>query len=255
MNYQLHLLFLFLWVTAGVAYAGNPANSWLKIIFATALPAIWIGLSLLAAIPAFLFSRQKNLSWFSSLSNALLAFFHYPYFHWVLRLNLPLTAEEKESILQESKILTRVSHPSSILCPFCQIEIPGVLKEVEKNGLTVRKRPLTCPKCHTRLDVCRYCLYFEPTTSHFSLSQNSGSGRCSVIKKRQPVEEMCTPDMAQRLKNMGYDSFYAGLRIYDSFSPPSSCRQFQWDESKTKTDGFPCMGKTRYLLLSLSPPK
>ena len=156
------------------------------------------------AVSAFSFSRQKGISFFRSLLYGIEAFFHYPKFQWVRKPQLPLTDEEKIQLLKESPKITRVTWPSSFLCPFCRIEIPEILKTIPNEGIAVKSRPLYCPKCHTRLDVCRYCIFFEPAASSFlGGGVDISTGKCTVIKKNQPIEEICEPSVAKtRARNV-----------------------------------------------------
>jgi len=251
MSARRHLIFLLIWLGGVILYLFFPFPI-LKIVVLYIWPIFWFSLSFFYAVSAFSFSLQKGISFFRSVLYGIEAFFHYPKFQWVRKPQLPLTDEEKIQLLKESPKITRVTWPSSFLCPFCRIEIPETLKTIPNEGIAVKSRPLYCPKCHTRLDVCRYCIFFEPAASSFlGGGVDISTGKCTVIKKNQPIEEICEPSVAKRLREMGWNTLYAGVKIPDSFTPPDSCRQFQFDEHKTSLDHLPDMGRVRYLLLKL----
>jgi len=246
-----HLMFLLIWLGGGILYFLFPSPV-LKVVVLYVWLVFWLSLSFYYAVSAFSFSRKKGVPFFRSLLYGIEAFFHYPKFQWVRKPHLSLSDEEKNQILKESSRVTKATLPSSFLCPFCKVEIPGTLKTIPNEGITVKSRPLYCPKCHTRLDTCRYCLFFEPATSAFlGGGVDISTGKCTVIKKNQPIEELCEPSTAKRLREMGWNTLYAGIKIPDSFTPPDSCRQFQFDNHKTSLDHLPDMGRVRYSLLKL----
>ena len=250
MSARHHLVFLLLWIGGGLVYLSYPSPI-LKIAIFYLYPILWLAISFFYAASAFSFSRSK-VSFSRSLLYGIEAFFNYPKFQWVRKPQLPLSQEERSQLLLESPKITKVTSPSSFLCPFCRIEIPEALRTIASGGITVKSRPLYCPKCHTRLDVCRYCRFFEPANSSFMMGgQDITTGKCTVIKKNQPIEEICEPSMAKRLREQGWNTLYAGIKIPDSFTPPGSCRQFQFDDHKTSLDRLPPMGEVRYLLLRL----
>ncbi|MEN3185606.1 MAG: hypothetical protein ABDK94_09885 [Atribacterota bacterium] len=248
MSWRLHLLFLFLWGAGSVLFL-SLSPSFLGF-FSALFGIFWFFLAFMPAQKAFRAARQKGYPPGRALGIALQAFFHYPRFLWILRLGFPLDEPEKKRLLEESSHFTRVTKPSSFLCPFCGVEIPQALKTLPQGAITARTVPLLCPRCQTRFDVCRYCSFFQPQQSGLFTSHADG-GKCAVIKKVQQVDEICTPAVARRLKEMGWFTLHAGILIRDSFERPESCRFFQFDEAKTTLDRIPCMGKTRYLLLRI----
>jgi hypothetical protein len=241
MNIVFHLLFLSAWVGSLVLF---PSVS-RYILWA------WSLVFLLVASRFAHFSRKRKAKVLQAAGYGLVAALHYPLFVWRCKAQLQLFPEEQRELLSRSTKRTQVSRPSSLLCPFCRVEIEGVLVALPGGGIGVRKRPVLCPRCQTRLDSCRFCLFFEPGRESFSWGQDMTSGRCSVLKKYQPVEEICNPQVARKLKEMGWHTLYAGLAIPDAFEPPSACRSFQFDEKKTLLERLPCMGRERFLLLRL----
>jgi hypothetical protein len=248
MSWRGHLAFFFLWIAGSICFLSLAPQllRFFSLLFLTS----WFFLAFLPALRAFLFSRKKGKTRWQALGYALLAFFHYPYFLWIIRPSLPLDKEEKEALILESSQLTGVKSPSSFLCPFCKVEIPQVLKTLPQGTITTQKVPLLCPRCKTRFDVCRYCTFFEPHTEGIWERSLEG-GKCTVIKKTQSVDEVCVPSVARKLKEMGWSTLHTGIPVTDSFHRPDNCRFFQFDEVKTTLDRIPCMGKTRYLLLRI----
>lgn len=240
MNFFVHLAFLVGWALS---------KSFLPPGYSKSIGVTWLCLFFFTALRFARFSWQRKAPFLKGLGYGFIAAFHFPVFFWKLRLRLKLSPEEKMQLLTHSKKITRVSRPSSLLCPFCKVEIPGVLTILPNGTLGVRKRPVLCPRCETRLDCCRFCTFFEPRRGF--LGEETTSGRCTLLKKQQNVEEICSPSIARKLKEMGWHTLYAGLAIPDSFSPPEECRIFQFDERKTLFEGLPCMGKERVLLLRL----
>lgn len=222
---------------------------WLWFFLLYLFLGVWFLWGIRYARLVFSFSRSKGVPIHRSLRYAFTAFFHYPTFLWDIRLRLSCTEEEKRAFLHASQQITGVTMPSSFLCPFCKVEIRSALCTASDQAITVQKTPLLCPRCKTQLDGCRYCLFFEPERGSFGGTLEAG--KCTRIKRVQPVEEICSPWIAQRLKEMGWHTLHAGIPITDSFSRPERCRFFQFDETKTRLDRIPCMGKTRFLLLKL----
>lgn len=251
MSWRLHLFCFCLWLSLGVIYGAYPENFLLRTGFLFLFPLLWFFIAFTFAMKAFLIVRSQRETLGKALVYSLAAFFNYPYFYWYLRLNLSLKEEEKKKILQEFSKLSGVSLPSSILCPFCKLEIEDALK-ASSDGKTLipKRRPLLCSKCNLRIDACRYCLFFEKDSSPFRLDITT-SGKCTVIKKAQPVEELCDVNVAQRLKAMGWHTLYAGIRISDPFSPPENCRSFVFDSTKMLSDKVTWMGRERILLLQI----
>jgi len=250
MSWRFHLLFFCFWLSLGVVYGVYSDNYSIRALFLFVFPLSWFLVAFSFALKAFMLARARTKNFSRALFYALVAFLNYPYFYWYLRLKLPLSEEEKKKVLQEFSKLTGLSLPSSSFCPFCKLEITDALK-VSSDGKNVvpKQRPLLCPKCGLRIDACRYCLFFEKDTSQFSLEVPSG--RCTVIKKAQPVEELCPTSVAQRLKDMGWQTLYAGIRINDPFSPPENCRSFVFDPAKMLSDRINWMGKERLLLIQI----
>lgn len=243
MNFLIHVLFFLGWV-GSTAFLPS---------FSSIIPVIWLCIFLLSVFRFASFSWRRRARLLQGLGYGFVAALHYPSFFWKLQPKLTLSPEEKLFLLACSPKITQVTRPSSLLCPFCRVEIEGVLTALPHGNIGVRKRPVLCPRCQTRLDSCRFCVFFEPGKgSPFGgWGEDMTSGRCSLIKKHQAVEDICDPRVAHKLKEMGWHTLYAGLAISDSFSPPEECRSFQFDGRKASLERLPCMGKERFLLLLL----
>jgi hypothetical protein len=244
MSFLVHLAFFAGWVGSKIAFP----SSWVS----SGIGAVWLVLFLSTTLYFAVFSWKRRASPLQSLGYGIVAAIHYPEFLWKLKPRLDLSWEEKKQLLALSPAITHVSRPSSLLCPFCKIEIEHILVALPGEGIGVQKRPVLCPRCQTRLDCCRFCVFFEPRSGRpLGWGEDLTSGRCTRIKKHQSVDEICSPSVARKLKEMGWHTLYAGLAIPDSFSPPDECRTFQFDERKTLLERLPCMGKERALLLRL----
>ncbi len=249
MSWYWHLALFFFWVVTYVLFFSFPVYI-LGVLARIGIPVFWFAVPGYFALQAFLFSRHCKQSLGKSLWHFLIAFIHFPQYQWRVRLCLPLDSRERSQILDAARARTKVKHPGSVLCPFCRVEVPDALQPVPNKGIGVKRRPLPCPRCELRFDCCRYCVYFERSTGNLPLSTEEG-GKCTVIKERQSVESLCPPSVAQRMKDMGWDSLYAGKKINDPFLPPDRCRRFLFREESARRDGIPEMGRTRYLLLLL----
>lgn len=238
MSVLVHFVFL-------AAWAGSSA--FLPPLYSSSIIVIWLSVFSFTTLRFARFSWQRKAPFLRGLGYGFAAAFHFPLFFWKFQLRLELTPEEKIQLLLHFQRVTGVSRPSSLLCPFCRIEIPETLAILPNGALGVRKRPILCPRCETRLDCCRFCAFFESRRSSFW--EEGISGRCNLLKKQQNVEEICAPPLARKLKEMGWHTLYAGIAIPDAFSPPEECRTFQFDERKSLSEGLSWMGKERVLLL------
>jgi hypothetical protein len=81
------------------------------------------------------------------------------------------------------------------------------------------------------------------------------SGRCTVYKKSQPVEQVSLPEMARRLKERGYETVRAPMPIMDSFFPPDHCRAFAPERRRLKASevGWPDARRTALLRMLAGP--
>jgi hypothetical protein len=79
-------------------------------------------------------------------------------------------------------------------------------------------------------------------------------GRCDRYKTPQPVEQICPPEIARRLKAQGYWQINAPLSIVDSFVPPDFCTAFTPDRKRMKDGGVSWPNARRVALLRMLAP-
>ena len=249
MTWHWHLLFFIGWISVGIISSSFPTLN-ISFLFFPLIPIFWVSVPIFFAGKAFVYSSHHGSSLFSAFINAIIGFSHYSKFLWSRRLTLKLPSNDIQTILKESVNITKVSAPDSLFCPFCNIEIPQALRLVSGENITTTKRLIQCPRCGLRFDCCRYCQNYEVSGGQGWMHENS-RGKCKVIKEVQNIDTLCDPSMANRLRDMGWDSLYTGLSIPDNFTPPDRCRQFMLDGEKAKIDHIPGMGKIRILLMKL----
>ncbi len=253
MSWYWHLLLFTIWAFTYLLFFTFSLVA-LGFLARIVIPLLWFSVPFFFGMKAYIFSRNHRKNPGLSLWHFFIAFIHFPLYQWSVRLRLPLDSREISSILHDARSRIKVDRPSSVLCPFCKIEIAHALEPLPNERLGVTRRPLLCPKCELRFDSCRYCAYFERSSGNLPYGYDEG-GKCTVIKERQPVENLCSPTVALRMKNMGWESLYAGKKINDPFAPPDRCRRFLFQEESAHRDGIPEMGLTRCLLLLLEKTK
>ena len=117
MSARHHLIFFLIWMGGGILYLIFPF-SLLKIAVLYLWPIFWFSVSFYYAASAFSFSRRKGVPLFRSLLYGMEALVHYPRFQWVRRPQLVIGDDEKRQILAQSKQITQVNLPSSLLSLF-----------------------------------------------------------------------------------------------------------------------------------------
>jgi hypothetical protein len=88
-----------------------------------------------------------------------------------------------------------------------------------------------------------YCVHFLPGAPRAWGSLALGDdemtfGRCGLFKMPQPVEQICPPEIARRLKDQGRKSLNAPRPIVDSFVPLDGCNAFQPSQARVKAGGI-----------------
>jgi hypothetical protein len=81
-------------------------------------------------------------------------------------------------------------------------------------------------------------------------------GRCNYYKVPQPVEQVCSSEMAGQLKAWGYERVRAPMPIMDSFLPPDFCTAFKPDRRRLRVGGihWPDARRVAFLRLLALPP-
>jgi len=170
-----------------------------------------------------------------------------------------LSDTERQSLLARETAALGLSRADSLLCPLCGAEVANAWTLGVDGRPAVVRGPIQCPACDFRLDACRHCTHFSPgsaadwNASAWSQS-DPGSGRCTHHKSTQPVEQACTPYMARRMRDRGYEQITAPLPIVDSFLPPSFCRSFEPSRKRLQEGGIRWPDARRAALLRLLVP-
>ncbi len=169
-----------------------------------------------------------------------------------------LSPKEQADLLACHTVELGLSRADSLRCPLCRAEI------VRAWALTRGRRASVapgskCPKCDFRLDACRHCAHFlpgAPRTGPISLwvGDDATFGRCSFYRVPQPVEQTCSPEIARRLKERGWETVRAPLPIVDSFLPPDFCTAFMPDRKRLRASDVKWPDAHHVALLRLLAP-
>ena len=203
--------------------------------------------------------RQRHLPAARRVSLALVGAIAPDRYWWRARIET-LSQEERDDLLARETAALGLSRADSVRCPLCSAEVPHAWTLTADGEPTVAPGPVECPHCDFRLDACRHCAHFLPgSTQGVGTSPwirgDMGSGRCNRFRSSQAVEQVCTPDMARRLKARGYEQIRAPLPILDSFLPPDSCRAYAAERRRLKEGGirWPDARRTALLRLLAAP--
>lgn len=177
---------------------------------------------------------------------------------WKARLDR-LPGEEQAGLLARETEALGLRRADGLRCPLCGTEVPRAWTLTSGGQPAVAQGPTRCPACDFRLDACRHCAHFLAGSPQSWGQITLGGldltfGRCGHYKASQPVEQVCTPDMARQLKARGYEQILSPLRIVDSFLPPDSCQAFQPGRKRLKVGGVAWPGARRTALLRLLAP-
>ena len=163
-----------------------------------------------------------------------------------------MSGEERAELLAHETASLDLDRADGQRCPLCGAEVPQAWAINAENAPTTGPRPIECPGCDFRLDSCRFCKSFAPGSAGGSspwLKGDLGSGRCAQYKTPQPVEYLCAPDMARRLRARGYEQVRGPMPIVDSYLPPDSCRAFAPDRKRMSENRIRWPGARRIALL------
>jgi hypothetical protein len=172
-----------------------------------------------------------------------------------------LSSQERSELLDRETRALGLSRADSLRCPLCHAEVPGAWALSTDGRPTMARGPIECPACDFRLDACRHCAHFLPG-SHTGgpdspwFRGDMSFGRCQHYQTSQPVEQVCTQDMARRLKARGIEHVRAPRHIVDSFVPPTFCRAYTPERRRLREGGihWPTARHAALLRLLLSPP-
>jgi hypothetical protein len=168
-----------------------------------------------------------------------------------------LSPQEQADLLARETGSLGLNRADSLRCPLCGAEVTRAWTLGRDGHPAVAPGPVKCPQCDFRLDACRHCAHFLPgapqAVSNWA-NVDMTFGRCGFYKTTQPVEQACTPEVAQRLKARGYDQLRAPQPVVDSFVPPEGCNAFTPDRKRLKAGGVRWPDTRRVALLRLLAP-
>lgn len=172
---------------------------------------------------------------------------------WRARIEALSPQEQTDLLTRETRSLG-LSRADSLRCPLCGAEVTNAWTLGRDGHPIVAPGPVKCSQCDFRLDACRHCARFLPGAPQAVSSWANVDmtfGRCGFYKTTQPVEQACTPEVAQRLKARGYDQLRAPQPVVDSFVPLDGCNAFTPDRKRLKAGGIHWPGLRRAALLRL----
>ncbi|MBM3135200.1 MAG: hypothetical protein FJZ89_07955 [Chloroflexi bacterium] len=179
---------------------------------------------------------------------------------WGARLER-LTAAEQTAILAEAARRLGLRSVANLRCPLCRQEM-GKALSISPAGQIVVPRETICPACGFRLDACRHCQHFKPGAQTGGAGPAWGGmalrwetdytqGACQLHKEMRSVADVCPPQMANKLLEMGLDYVQTPKAIPDSFVPLEDCRAFTLDEEELRRSDIRGVDKRRARLLRL----
>ncbi len=198
------------------------------------------------------FSLTRRLGW------VLLGAVAPSRYWWDARIAALPPHEQTELLARETAALG-LSRADSLRCPLCRAELPHAWTLSPDGRPTVAPGPVRCPRCDFRLDACRHCARFlpgsPPTWEQPVLADTDFTyGRCDYYKEMRPVEQVCRPEMARRLKERGWETLRSPIPIVDSFVPPDFCSAFKPDRRRLRLGGVRWPDARRVALLRLLQP-
>ena len=169
-----------------------------------------------------------------------------------------LSPQEQADLLARQTAELGLSRADSLRCPLCRAEVVHAWTLTSDRRATIVSGS-KCQKCDFRLDACRHCAHFLPGAPQMGpISMTAGDdvtfGRCSFYRVSQPTEQVCSPDIARRLKERGWETVRAPLPIVDSFLPPDFCTAFVPDRKRLQASEVRWPDARRVALLRLLAP-
>ena len=165
-----------------------------------------------------------------------------------------MSGGKRDELLGRETTALGLDRADSQPCPLCGAEVPHAWMLDAAGDATTGPRPIECLQCDFRLDACRFCTHFSPGPARGGspwLKGDMGSGRCERYKTSQPVEDLCAPEMAHRLRARGYEQIRGPMPVVDSYLPPDSCRAFAPDRKRMRENGIRWPRARRTVLLRL----
>ena len=182
---------------------------------------------------------------------ALAAMFDADRFWWGARLDR-LAAPEARELLADTTRAHNLLNVANVRCPLCDAEIKNVLS-VAADGELVVRRQAACAHCDFRVDACRRCAHFMPSTAGataFDRHGNFSHGRCAQYRALEPART-AYPQQARRMEALGYDALPTPKSIVDSFIPLAECTAFSLKPDHLGYSGVPWIDRQRVALIRL----
>jgi hypothetical protein len=196
-------------------------------------------------------ARRRGFKPIDILRWALLAVVDADRYWWGPRLDRFAAPEGREllaAMAQAHHLLSVVD----VRCPLCDHEIRNALS-VSSDGELYIRRQSTCPQCDFRVDACRHCAHFQPSTGGFTMYERHGDvshGRCGFYRAVEPVRT-AYPRHARRLEAMGYDMLPTPKAIADSYIPLTECTAFSLKPELLRNSRVPWIDHQRIALIRL----
>ncbi len=194
-------------------------------------------------------ARRHGLAITTSTGWAVLALVYARRYWWGARLDL-LSVDEARDLLQATAQAHRLKSVVNVRCPLCDAEIEKAFAVTEDGTLFIR-RQAACKQCDFRLDACRHCAHFLPSSEGATLFDRHGDfshGRCSFYRAAESVRT-AYPQHARRLEAMGYDMLPAPKAIADTYIPLEECTAFTLRREQLRNNGISWLGRDRVALI------
>ena len=170
---------------------------------------------------------------------------------WGARLDR-LAVPEARELLAEAARAHNLLSVTDVRCPLCDTEIKNALAVADNGELYVR-RQAACAHCDFRVDACRHCAHFIPSTAGATMFDRHGDfshGRCGFYRAPEAVRT-AYPQHASRMEAMGYDMLPSPKPIVDSFIPLAECTAFSLKPEHLRYSGVPGINRQRVALIRL----
>ena len=170
---------------------------------------------------------------------------------WGARLDR-LAAPEARELLAETARAHNLLNVANVRCPLCDAELDKALAVGTAGDLYVRAK-VKCKHCDFRVDACRHCAHFIPSTAGAIVFDRHGDfshGRCAQYRALEPVRT-AYPQHASRMEALGYDVLPTPKSIVDSFIPLAECTAFSLKPEHLGFSGVPWIDRQRVALIRL----
>lgn len=163
-----------------------------------------------------------------------------------------LAAPEARELLAETARAHNLASVNNVRCPLCNAEINNALAVANAGELYVRRQS-ACAHCDFRVDACRHCAHFIPSSAGVTMFDRHGDfshGRCGFYRAPEPVRT-AYPQHASRMEAMGYDVLPTPRPIVDSYVPLAECTAFSLKPEQLRQSKVPWLNRQRTALIRL----